>query len=263
MRIYKCGKIYSIKPWPNGKSKVIDIIDSNEKSRKTFLKNIKSPMWFYWFALNVDRKPKNDTRKGVLGSPMWSYYYFRYVDKKPRRDTRDACVLGSWSWGYEYMKLAKEGEGKMKAIKGKPYPETKAFNRWLTGAPGIGKSAIVERVSKDLGFDVKTVRLRGMGRSKRFLKFKGIDLPEGAKVIHFWPYAYCVAKPAPHCAVFVTPPQYNRLDDELYTASQLVQGDSAASVKAGDWMSIIYCDFKGQGSWSIVVPLQPNVCKKF
>lgn len=60
-------------------------------------------------------------------------------------------------------------------------------------------------------------------------------------VSHIFPRAYCVAKPAPLCAVFATPfvdaePQVRQ---EKYSAYECVYR-GAEKVKVGDWCSLAY-----------------------
>jgi len=65
---------------------------------------------------------------------------------------------------------------------------------------------------------------------------------KGAKsASHLYPRAYCIAKPAPLCAVFVTPwfdaePQVRTPE---YSAAQTVH-EGVADVRVGDWCAIAY-----------------------
>ena len=64
-------------------------------------------------------------------------------------------------------------------------------------------------------------------------------VPGVTGVSHLTPRAYCVAKPAAHCAVFAVPPcdRDPLLRDESWVS---VQNESAANVKFGDWWSLAY-----------------------
>lgn len=73
------------------------------------------------------------------------------------------------------------------------------------------------------------------------LKQLAIEQTEGRvlSVSHIIPRAYCVAKPALHMAVFVTP----RQDREKYVkdeASTVVQNATCREVQPGDWCSLAY-----------------------
>lgn len=99
------------------------------------------------------------------------------------------------------------------------------------------------------------------GKVKKKVKLKG--LPKDAySIIHFHPHAYCVAKPAIHCAVFVIPPQENRLIGRMYEGSESVHNASVKDVSVGDWCSLAFCDFGKAGVWHtsgpVAVPYQPD-----
>lgn len=74
-------------------------------------------------------------------------------------------------------------------------------------------------------------------------------------VSHIYPRAYCVAKPAPLCAVFVTPwmdsePQSRNY---IYSASWTISGDSGiGGVTVGDWCSLAYITTPGCGSMRVI-----------
>lgn len=76
-------------------------------------------------------------------------------------------------------------------------------------------------------------------------------------VSHIYPRAYCIAKPAPMCAVFVTPwmdaePQVRKQE---YSSSHTVVHGSIENVKVGDWCSIAYVLTPGMGTqWVIGMP---------
>jgi len=68
----------------------------------------------------------------------------------------------------------------------------------------------------------------------------------GAKsVSHIFPRAYCIAKPAPLCAVFVKPwmDAEAQIRMEKYSASDVIH-EGAEDVRVGDWCALAYvaCD---------------------
>lgn len=70
------------------------------------------------------------------------------------------------------------------------------------------------------------------------MKIKGVT---GVRHIH--PRAYCIAKPAACCAVFVVPPcdhEPHLRSFEPNNSAELIQNNSAAKVKVGDWCSLAY-----------------------
>jgi hypothetical protein len=81
---------------------------------------------------------------------------------------------------------------------------------------------------------------------------KQIDKPV-ISVSHITPRAYCIAKPAPHCAVFAIP----LIDREKYVRNQpntTVQNESCAHVQMGDWATLAYVVTSSYGQ-PIVVKL--------
>ena len=76
--------------------------ENKDYFRKYFLKNPKDA---YRYALDVDKKPREDTRKAACKDPFYAYCYALYIDKKPREDTRKVACKNS-----EYKKLYKEWE---------------------------------------------------------------------------------------------------------------------------------------------------------
>ncbi len=71
---------------------------------------------------------------------------------------------------------------------------------------------------------------------KRAMRLKGVR-----QVRHIYPRAYCVAKSAPGCAVFVTPwtdaePQIRQ---KSFSSSHIVRS-GVELVHAGDWCSLVY-----------------------
>lgn len=78
-------------------------------------------------------------------------------------------------------------------------------------------------------------------KMRKWVKDQGMTLDGAIKVNHIFPRAYCIAKPAPCCAVFVLPwmdaePQVR---NEEYSASVTVN-EGSADVKVGDWCAIAY-----------------------
>ncbi len=71
-------------------------------------------------------------------------------------------------------------------------------------------------------------------------------------VSHVLPRAYCVAKPAAHCAVFAVPPQ-DREPQVKGDAWVTVQNASCATVNHGEWVSLAYITRKdGSGSSYVI-----------
>jgi hypothetical protein len=73
-------------------------------------------------------------------------------------------------------------------------------------------------------------------------------VPNVTGVSHVLPYAYCVATPARHCAVFAVPPldrEPQVKDDQFVT----VQNESAEGVALGCWYALAYvCGETSSGS---------------
>jgi hypothetical protein len=86
-----------------------------------------------------------------------------------------------------------------------------------------------------------------------------VGLPKTAEYMsHYFPHAYCIAKPAPGCAVFVLPPQLNWMTGGIYhNSSDVIHNDSAIQCEVGQWYSIAYCKFQ-TGAWTVAVPHQPR-----
>lgn len=77
-------------------------------------------------------------------------------------------------------------------------------------------------------------------------------LPKGAKPHDMVPRAYCIAKPAPGCAVFVTPPRdvLNTPDDDgSYHCAATLTLSQVGDVVLGDWVTLVFCEFKDRGCW--------------
>jgi hypothetical protein len=81
---------------------------------------------------------------------------------------------------------------------------------------------------------------------RKYLRVKLRGLPADAgRIVHLWRYAYCVAKPAAHCAVFVAPPQINRLTGKPYDGSNSVHNATAGQCVVGGWYTLAYCSRDG------------------
>ena len=77
---------------------------------------------------------------------------------------------------------------------------------------------------------------------------------DAKEVRHIKPRAYCIAKPAPWCAVFVTPP----CDAEphvTYSESTLIHDKSVESVCVGDWCSLAYVQSESNGETRVIFNL--------
>jgi len=88
------------------------------------------------------------------------------------------------------------------------------------------------------------------------VKLRGIP-KDAKKIYHFYPYAYCVAKPAIFCAVFAVAPQKNRLTGLPYEEWESVHHKSVQNIQVGQWYSLAYCNF-GSRSELVAVVHQPN-----
>lgn len=77
-------------------------------------------------------------------------------------------------------------------------------------------------------------------------------LPKGAKPHDLVPRAYCIAKPAPGCAVFVTPPQDVLNTPEIaghYHQAEVLNLAHVDDIHVGDWVTLAFCEFKHRGCW--------------
>ena len=78
-------------------------------------------------------------------------------------------------------------------------------------------------------------------KMRKWVKDQAMSLEGSIAVCHIFPRAYCVAKPAPLCAVFVEPwmdaePQVR---NEKYSGSVTID-EGAENVNVGDWCAIAY-----------------------
>lgn len=77
---------------------------------------------------------------------------------------------------------------------------------------------------------------------------------KSAKVIHWHPYAYCVAKIAPCCAVFIMPPQINPCTKDLYCFNgDDIHNESTKDCEVGKWYTIAYISDKNGNGWTEVI----------
>lgn len=63
--------------------------------------------------------------------------------------------------------------------------------------------------------------------------------PKATAIRHIHPHAYCIAKPAPYCAVFAIPPR-DREPQVVEDREVLIQNMTVADVKLGDWCGLAY-----------------------
>ena len=54
----------------------------------------------YYYALEVDKCPREDTRETACKDPQYAYYYAKNVDKCPHEETRRAVCFSS---GFAYL----------------------------------------------------------------------------------------------------------------------------------------------------------------
>lgn len=89
----------------------------------------------------------------------------------------------------------------------------------------------------------------------------GKPLPD--EVVHIHPWAYCVARPALLCAVFVVPPQMNTYVKRPYDSGTTVHfmteidGRYAKRVVVGKWYTVVYMRTQVMGT-TVCLPFQPN-----
>ena len=71
----------------------------------------KDPRWAYWYARDVDKSPRDDTREAACKDPGWAYWYAHFVDKAPRDDTRESACKDP-GWAYEYALNVEKSSGR-------------------------------------------------------------------------------------------------------------------------------------------------------
>ncbi len=81
------------------------------------------------------------------------------------------------------------------------------------------------------------------------IKQQAMKIKGATSVSHIYPRAYCIAKPAPLCAVFVTPCMDSepQIRNEKYSSAHTV-GNGVENVKVGDWCAIAYVTTPGCGT---------------
>jgi hypothetical protein len=80
-----------------------------------------------------------------------------------------------------------------------------------------------------------------------------LKLPGAKDVSHIRPRAYCIAKPASGCAVFVTPEvdAAPRLQTHQNATGDLVR-DNLGNVKVGDWCILAYVSNTCGGGTAVI-----------
>jgi len=78
----------------------------------------------YYYALEVDKCPREDTRETACKDPPFAYYYAKNIDKKSREDTRKAACKDPLQ-AYYYIKYVDKDfhEDTWEAVKGTEFEE--------------------------------------------------------------------------------------------------------------------------------------------
>ena len=74
---------------------------------------------------------------------------------------------------------------------------------------------------------------------RRVYRLAKHQCPDATAIRHIHPHAYCVAKPAHHCAVFVIPPQ-DREPQVPGDGAVLIQNWTVSAIIPGMWCAIVY-----------------------
>jgi hypothetical protein len=79
------------------------------------------------------------------------------------------------------------------------------------------------------------------------------QVPGCLSVCHIFPRAYCVAKPAPSCAIFVIPWQdaEKQVRKPEYSSSESVY-QNVKNVQVGDWRAIAYVNTVTSGQTYVI-----------
>jgi hypothetical protein len=79
------------------------------------------------------------------------------------------------------------------------------------------------------------------------------QVPGCLSVCHIFPRAYCVAKPAPSCAIFVIPWQdaEKQVRKPEYSSSESVY-QNVKNVQVGDWRAIAYVSTVTSGQTYVI-----------
>jgi hypothetical protein len=73
-----------------------------EDPLRTFMCEL-GPKYAYYYALDVDRSPHDETRKATCEDPEYAYWYASAVDKGPHEETRKAtCRDPYYAYRYSY-----------------------------------------------------------------------------------------------------------------------------------------------------------------
>lgn len=108
-----------------------------------------------------------------------------------------------------------------------------------------------------------------MTPTKAQLKWLETRIPHNrgrVKVLDVIPRAYCIAKPAVECAVVVTRPcDYlffpRHLEaDAINCQGVLFQEATAADLRVGDWLTLVYGALPTQGKWYLTRPMPVELC---
>ena len=86
------------------------------------------------------------------------------------------------------------------------------------------------------------------------IKAEAKKYQDAKEVRHIQPRAYCIAKPAPLCAVFVTPP-CDAEPQVPYSKSIVIHDKSVADVHVDDWCSLAYVQSESNGQTRVIFNL--------
>ena len=78
---------------------------------RTLICELGNSKCIYWYAVDIDEKPTDETRTACCTVPWYAYCYAKNVDKKPTKETRRAAQKDSF-WKGRY----KEWENSLKKI---------------------------------------------------------------------------------------------------------------------------------------------------
>jgi len=100
------------------------------------------------------------------------------------------------------------------------------------------------------------------GTKKNWRRLRG--LPTGVTGVYdYHPWAYCIAKTAPHSALMIYPPpqrsaSYDDLSDlsDNCCTSEVISNRSVEGISVGDWVAIAYCGFESEKPEWITLPKQ-------
>jgi len=74
--------------------------EAYEKGGSDHLRGIccQDPEGAYWYALTVDKSPREETRKAACKYPYYAYLYARDVDICCNKETRRSCYKSPFSY---------------------------------------------------------------------------------------------------------------------------------------------------------------------